>query len=72
MKIDKVLSYFSNIMCGIPLCSVFGHLKLCLHVLPPITIWKHHKIVFHVYSDHHNVELASQNHQRAIDQDNGY
>ena len=49
VQIDDVLSYFVNIICGVPQGSVLG--KFCLYLLPMSAILKYHKICYHVYAD---------------------
>ena len=51
VKIDNVLSDFTNIICGVPQASVLRPLKLCLNVLPLSASLMYHKRGYHVYAD---------------------
>ena len=51
VQIDNVLSDFTNIICGVPQCSVLRPLKFCFYLLPLSDILMYHKIGYHVYAD---------------------
>ena len=55
VQIDNVLSDFTNIICGVPQCSVLEPLKLCLYLLPLSAILMYHKFGCHVYT--HDTQL---------------
>ena len=49
VQIDDVLSYFADIICGVPHGLVLGPVKF--YLFPMSTILKYHKIGYHVYVD---------------------
>ena len=51
VQIYNVLSDFTNIISGVPRCSVLGPLKLCLYVLPLSVILMYHETRSHVYAE---------------------
>ena len=50
VQIDKVLSDFANIICGVPQGSVLEPSKFCLYLLSLSAILMYHKIGYHVYA----------------------
>ena len=51
VQIDNALSYFANIICGVPQGSVLGPLKFSLYLLSMSAILKYHKNGYHIYAD---------------------
>ena len=50
-QIERVISAFVELACGVPQGSVLRQLKLCIYMLPIGLIMRHHNIYFHIYAD---------------------
>ena len=51
VQIEGVISAFAELACGVPQGSVLGPLKLCIYMLPIVSIMRHHDIYIHSYAD---------------------
>ena len=50
-QIERVISEFAELSCGVLQGSVLGPLKLCINMLPMGSIMSHHNIDFLISTD---------------------
>ena len=72
VQIERVISEFAELVCGVPQGSVFGPLNFCIYMLPIGSLMRHHDIYFYIYVDdtHLYVSFDLSNPNVALDRMN--
>ena len=51
VSVARVLSELSELMFGVPQCSVLGPVEFCIYTIPLGAIMRQYKIEYHIYAD---------------------